>query len=256
VPVAWSVIAVLSLVVTVWVISVVIRDASIVDIAWGFGFVVIAWVVRLTEGGSSNLRRNASLAAVTIWGLRLALHLGVRNLGKGEDYRYQLMRRKHGDRFALVSLPKVFLLQGALMLVVSAPAIAGGLDAPVDRAALAWVGIAVCAIGIAIETIADRQLAAFRRNPANKQQTLNTGLWAWSRHPNYFGDALTWWGIWLISCAHPWGPATIVGPIVMTFLLRRVSGVPMLEHSMAKRRPGYAEYVARTPVFVPRPPRR
>ncbi len=252
----WCALAVLALVLTVWAVSVRIRDASIIDIFWGFGFVVIAWVAFLVTPGTGDDRQRLILFVTTVWGLRLTLHLARRNIGKGEDFRYQAMRRKHGERFAIISLRTVYLTQGVLMLIVALPVMVGSMNSRVQWRPLLYIGVAVWLIGVLFETIGDLQLTAFKRDPANAGKVLRTGLWAWTRHPNYFGDALAWWGIWLIACTHRWGPLTIVGPIAMTVLLRRVSGVPMLEKTMSRRRPDYAAYVASTSAFIPRPPKR
>ena len=241
---------------TVWVVSVRIRDASIIDIFWGFGFVLIGWVAFVLTSGSGNDRQRLILFTTSVWGVRLTLHLGRRNIGKGEDFRYRAMRKKHGERFAVTSLRTVFLLQGALMVVVGLPVIVGSMNSPIVWRPLLFVGAAVWLVGVVFETVGDLQLSAFKRNPSNAGKVLRTGLWAWTRHPNYFGDALAWWGIWLIACTHRWGSVTIVGPIAITLLLRRVSGVPILERTMAKRRPDYAAYIASTSPFLPWPPKR
>ena len=252
----WCALAVLALVLTVWAVSVRIRDASIIDIFWGFGFVVIAWVAFLVTSGSGDDRQRLILFVTTVWGLRLTLHLARRNIGKGEDFRYQAMRRKHGERFAIISLRTVYLTQGVLMLIVALPVMVGSMNSPVRWRPMLFIGAAVWLIGVIFETVGDLQLSGFKRDPANAGKVLRTGLWAWTRHPNYFGDALAWWGIWLIACTHRWGPLTIVGPVAMSVLLRRVSGVPMLEKTMSRRRPDYAAYVASTSAFIPRPPKR
>lgn len=252
----WCALAVLALVLTVWAVSVGIRDASIIDIFWGFGFVVIAWVALLVTPGTGDGRQRLIVSVTTVWGLRLTLHLARRNIGKGEDFRYQAMRRKHGERFAIVSLRTVYLTQGVLMLLVALPVMVGSMNSPIERRPLMFVGAVVWLVGVVFETVGDLQLTAFKREPANAGKVLRTGLWAWTRHPNYFGDAVAWWGIWVIACAHKWGLLTIVGPMAMTVLLRRVSGVPMLEKTMSRRRPDYAAYVASTSAFIPHPPKR
>jgi steroid 5-alpha reductase family enzyme len=254
----WCAVAILVAVVGVWAISVRIADASIVDIFWGFGFVVVAWVAYASSGGTLTFRRAAILAATTAWGLRLTAHLAKRNLGKGEDFRYKAMRKKHGAKFPIISLVTVYLVQGAVMFVVSLP-VQVGLMRHNDRTgsiAAVVIGVMIWAIGFGFETIGDAQLTRFMADASNKGKVLNTGLWAWTRHPNYFGDSCAWWGIWVMAASVRPGLATIISPLVMTFTLRKVSGVPMLEHSMAKRRPGYAEYVKTTSAFVPRPPKR
>ena len=215
-----------------------------------------ASVAFLVTPGTGDGRQRLIVFVTTVWGLRLTLHLARRNIGKGEDFRYQAMRRKHGERFAIVSLRTVYLTQGVLMLLVALPVMVGSMNSPIERRPLMFVGAAVWLVGVVFETVGDLQLIAFKREPANAGKVLRTGLWAWTRHPNYFGDAVAWWGIWVIACAHKWGPLTIVGPMAMTVLLRRVSGVPMLEKTMSRRRPDYAAYVASTSAFIPHPPKR
>jgi steroid 5-alpha reductase family enzyme len=246
---------VLAMVTALWAVSVAVRDTSIVDVFWGSGFVVVAWVgFGLGDGGG---RRLLLALLVTAWGLRLTLYLARRNLGKGEDYRYAEMRRRHGESWPLRSLAVVFWLQGALMWVVSLPvqtAMAEGADA--GPVALAWVGVATWAFGLLFEGVGDLQLSRFKADPANRGAVMDRGLWRYTRHPNYFGDFCVWWGFWLVALAAgaPWWAA--VGPALMSVLLIRVSGVALLERSLARRREGYADYVARTSAFFPWPPRR
>ena len=239
-----------------WVASLVKRDVSIVDVYWGPGFAVIANLsARLAVGGAPGRRALVALLT-TIWGLRLGAYLCWRNWGTPEDFRYAAMRRRWDDRFPLASLGTVFGLQAVLMWVVSLPVQVAAL-APVPAALgpLDGLGVVVWVVGLAFEAVGDAQLARFKADPANAGRVMERGVWAWTRHPNYFGDACVWWGLFLIACATPGGAWTLPSPILMTFLLRRVSGVPMLERSLAKRRPGYADYVARTSAFLPRPPR-
>jgi steroid 5-alpha reductase family enzyme len=254
-------IAVLLLMLTVWAISVRIKDASIVDIVWGLGFVLIVWVARFAAGGPWNTRHTLVLVATSIWGLRLGAYLGWRNIGKGEDFRYRAMRKKHGDKFWIISLRTVFLVQGVLMWIVSTPTQIAQMNFARDVKhkgldAFLIVGFLVWLVGILFESIGDAQLAKFKANPDNKGKVMDRGLWAWTRHPNYFGDVCVWWGLWLMAISAPLAIFGIIGPIVMTFFLMKVSGVPMLEHSIAKRRPGYTEYIARTSSFFPRPPKK
>ena len=248
-------IAIVALMLTTWIVSVMIKNASIVDIVWGLGFVVVAWTVRLTVEGDTT-RQNLIVVLVTLWGLRLALYLAKRNIGHGEDFRYVLMRRKHGARFPLVSLYTVFAFQGALMWVVSLPVQLGQADDGAPVGPLAVIGVFAWVVGFLFESVGDAQLARFKKDPANAGKVMDRGLWSLTRHPNYFGDAVQWWGIGIAAAEAGTAAIGLIGPAVMTFLLTRVSGVPMLEHSMAKRRPGYEDYVRRTSAFVPRPPRR
>lgn len=239
-----------------WLASLVLEDASIVDIFWGAGFVQVAWVAAWVSDGSVA-RRLLVTALVTLWGLRLAHHLFRRNWGHGEDFRYQRMRAHHGSRFWLVSLATVFGLQAGLLWLVSIPVqLAVASAEPVSLTGFDLLGTVIFFVGLAFEVIGDRQLARFRANPENKGRVLDTGLWAWTRHPNYFGDAVVWWGLFTIALAVPWGFLGVIGPAVMNFFLVRVSGVALLEKSLARTKPQYREYVERTSAFVPWPPKR
>jgi len=246
---------VFALVTALWAVSVALRDTSIVDIFWGSGFVVVAWFGFALADGSYD-RRLLLAALVTAWGLRLTLHLARRNLGKGEDYRYAAMRRRHRDRWPLRSLVVVFWLQGILMWVVSLPVQVAMTDpTPAGLGVLDWVGAGVWAVGLTFEAVGDQQLARFKADPANRGKVMDGGLWRYTRHPNYFGDFCVWWGIWLVALATCSAWWTAIGPAVMSVLLIRVSGAALLERSMTKRREGYADYVARTSAFFPWPPR-
>ena len=185
------------------------------------------------------------------------MYLYMRNHGKGEDYRYRAMRKRWGARFPLISLCVVFGLQGLLMFVVSMPLQVAQLSGmPEGFNAADYIGTGLWVIGLGFESIGDWQLARFKADPANHGNVMDGGLWRYTRHPNYFGDAVLWWGLFVIALAR-WENALVVfSPIVMTVLLTRVSGVPLLEASMRKRRAGYAEYIARTSSFVPMPPKK
>jgi len=237
-----------------WLVSLVLRDASIVDIYWGLGFVLIVWVAYAVATAHAPRSRIVTLLT-TLWGARLAAHLAWRNAGRGEDFRYVQMRERHGGRFWLVSLYMVFGLQGLLMWVVSLPIQAVQVGGAAPLGALDAVGGGLWAIGIGFEAVGDWQLARFRADPSNRGRVCDRGLWGWTRHPNYFGDALMWWGLYCFAAAAgaTW---TAVGPLVMTVLLLEISGVAMLERSLRDSRPGYADYVARTSAFFPLPPRR
>lgn len=241
-----------------WLASLRLRDASIVDPVWGLAYVAAAWTVWLWDASVTVTARTwLMLAMVTVWGLRLGGHLAARKRGEPEDYRYAAMRRRRPRTFAWWSLVMVFGLQGALIVVVSLPvqAVVGASGDPPALGLLDWLGCAVWAVGLACETIGDEQLRRFKSDPANRSAVLDRGLWRYTRHPNYFGDCCVWWGIYLLAAAG--GAAwTIAGPLVMSVLLVRVSGVAMLESTIADRRPGYADYVRRTSAFVPLPPRR
>ncbi len=247
--------AVTAVMLVTWVVSVAVRDASIVDPVWGAGFVVVAWAVLLGVDGD-EARQWLLVAMTTVWGLRLAGYLAWRKRGHGEDFRYQAMRARIGARFWWVSLFTVFALQGVLMWVVSLPVQLGQVPDDPGLGVLAGIGIAVWALGLGFEVVGDAQLARFKADPANAGTVMDRGLWRYTRHPNYFGDACVWWGIALVAAESGLGAIGLVGAVVMTVLLRRVSGVTLLERSLTERRAGYADYVARTSPFVPRPPRR
>ena len=238
----------------VWAISVAIRDAGIVDILWGFGFVVVAWVSLLVTDGH-GVRAALLVAMATAWGLRLAIHLAFRNIGEEEDFRYQSMRRRAGDRFWLTSLVRVFGLQATAMWVMSLPLQLGISDADRGWTPLLVIGAAVFLVGFGFEAIGDWQLTRFKANPANAGQVMDRGLWRYSRHPNYFGDATAWWGIGLVAASTPIGIVGLIAPALITWILIQVSGVPMVEHRLNKTRPGYAEYIQRTSPFLPRRPK-
>ena len=241
--------------VSTWLLSVVIKNASIVDIVWGAGFAITSWVLALTVDGD-NGRQILLAVMVGLWGTRLAVYLAKRNIGHGEDWRYKAMRKKAGKKFPVSSLITVFGLQGVLMWVVSLPVQFGNGDDSPGIGPVAVIGVMVWLVGLSFESIGDLQLARFKKNPNNAGKVLDTGLWSVTRHPNYFGDALLWWGIGIVGAETGSGLIGFIGPLVMTFFLLRVSGVPMLERSLSKRRAGYAEYVARTSAFFPRPPKK
>lgn len=254
----WTALAVAVVMLVTWLISLPLRNASIVDPIWPMGFVVIGWVSFLAHSDGDGWRTALLLAAVTIWGLRLSLYLFTRNVGHGEDFRYKAMRKKHGAKFWLVSLGTVFTFQGVLMWIVSLPLQFGiGTTGRMSGWLIFLIaGVAVWMIGFLFESVGDAQLRKFKADPNSAGQVMDKGLWRYTRHPNYFGDACVWWGILLLSLgAGGWAWLGIIGPVVMTVLLRRVSGVTLLEKSLVKRRPGYADYVRRTSPFFPRPPR-
>lgn len=236
--------------VLVWLVSLRLRDASIVDPLWAPGFLLVGAVYVAVSG--PTVRGVLMLTAVALWAARLWWHLFRRNRAEGEDRRYARWRKEHGPAWWWVSLFKVFLLQALILWGVSAPL----LGIAVGRTRLgAWdaLGFAVFLAGWLTEAVADAQLRAFRRDPASRGQVMDGGLWRYSRHPNYFGNAVLWWGLYLVAVGA--GAAwSVFGPVLMTVLLLRVSGVTLLEQDMAERRPGYADYVRRTSAFIPRPP--
>lgn len=231
----------------------------VVDAAWGLAFTAVAWTafgLTAAQSPSGALPRRLLLTLlVTAWGVRLSAHIARRGRGHGEDPRYERMLAKAPGSRNAYALRKVYLLQAALVWLVSLPVQAalplrGGLDA------WAWAGTAVWLLGFSFETIGDHQLARFRSDPANKGRLMDQGLWSWTRHPNYFGDFAVWWGLYLFTC-HSWQPAaaTLISPVVMTLLLTVGSGAALMDRHLAETRPDYPAYAARTSPFLPRPPR-
>jgi len=239
-----------------WLVSLVIKDASIIDIFWGFGFVIIAWFYAFQNDlGMMGTREKLLLAMITIWGLRLTIYLAMRNLGKGEDYRYAQWRNDNGEKWWWLSFIRVFALQGFLLWIISATYLPS-FSITAEMGILEYVGVLLWMIGLFFEAVGDYQLAQFKKNPNNKGKVLNTGVWRYTRHPNYFGDATIWWGFFLFALAHPQGWMFVFCPIVMTFFLLKVSGVAMLEVKLKKSKPQYAEYIRTTSSFIPMPPKK
>ena len=246
---------VLGLMAALWLVSLSRRDASIVDPWWSIAFLVV--LAHTVASTGLTPAKTLLLAMVAIWAVRLWLHLLLRSRGKPEDPRYAAFRQRYGpDRYWWISFFQVFVLQGALVILISAPLqIAGAAGAPDPITPLDRAGLVVFTIGLAFEVVADSQLQAFRRDPKSRGRVLDHGLWRYSRHPNYFGEAVLWWGFWLCALDQPLGSPSIFAPLLMTFLLVKVSGVAMLDAHLAATKPGYAEYVRRTSAFLPRPPR-
>lgn len=253
----------MAVILLLWGYATRIRDVSFIDAFWAFGMVVLAWSSWLQIEGHGR-RADMLLALTSLWGLRLSWHLFSRWREHGEDPRYTKIiaatmesKRWSWNKTALLG---VFLTQAPLLFITCLPAQLGiwasESGGPI-MGPVAWAGVAVALTGIVFESIGDAQLKAFRANPAGKGKVLSTGLWRYTRHPNYFGDACTWWGIWLVAAeTGPWGWASIIGPIFLTFTLTRWSGKPLLERGLKKSRPDYAAYVERTSGFFPWPPKR
>jgi steroid 5-alpha reductase family enzyme len=236
----------------IWIISLIKRDASIMDIFWGLGFIVVSFLY-FTISDNRTPIQVIFLILVLHWGLRLAIHIALRNVGQSEDPRYAKWRLEAGKNWWWKSYFKVFLLQGIILWVVSLPLWAGLTLPPLDTlTAFKIAGVVIWSFGFLFETIADRQLKRFKKKPENRGQILNRGLWAYSRHPNYFGEALVWWGFFLMALnTGAWW--TVISPILMTFLLLKVSGVAMLDKSMKQGHPEYEEYIRTTSAFIPLP---
>lgn len=234
-----------------WIISVFLRNVSIVDLFWGFGFVVAAWFYYF-YGEGNETRKLIVTVLVSVWGLRLSLYLTWRNYGKGEDFRYKQFRQNYGEkRYWWISFFQTFILQGVLMWLISAPLLGAqhsGAERPFNFFDAA--GMFFWITGLLFEAGGDWQLARFRANPENRGKVLDKGFWRFTRHPNYFGDSSVWWGYgFFCLAAGSWLPA--LGSVLMTLLIIRVSGVALLEKSLKEQKPQYREYIERTSSFFP-----
>jgi steroid 5-alpha reductase family enzyme len=248
--------AVITLFTVLWLGSLAVRNSSIVDIWWGPAILLIG-VTYFLAGGSATTRAWLTLALVALWALRLATHIGARNIGHGEDFRYAAWRAMNPETWWFRSYFKVFLLQGVIAWIVALPlyyAITAGV--PVRLTTLDWAGLVLFAVGFSFEAAGDEQLRRFKKDPRSQGRVLDTGLWRYTRHPNYFGEAVLWWGLGLMGAAAPRGWLGLIGPAVITFLLVRVSGVAMLEKTLNSTKAGYADYIASTPAFWPGRPKR
>lgn len=245
----------LGLMTAVWVVSLVRRDVSTVDLFWGISFLVVAWVY-FAAAEVTLTRHVVVLGLVHLWGLRLSLYLLRRNWGKPEDRRYRAMRERRGARFAWTSLFIVFWLQAALAWVISLPLHAALVSSvPVELTVIDWCGAILFVIGLGFEAVGDWQLARFKADSANTGHVCDRGLWRYTRHPNYFGEALLWWGLWCFALATPGAGWTVIAPVLITLLLLNVSGVSLIEQELRHTKTGYQAYVARTSAFVPWFPR-
>jgi steroid 5-alpha reductase family enzyme len=247
---------ILSLMTILWIVSIVIRNVSIVDLFWGLGFVITgAFFFIKTEG--NDTRKIILMTLVAIWGIRLSIYLAWRNSGKGEDFRYREFRRKYGEnRYWWISFFQTFMLQGILMWIISAPLLGAqfsGQEKPLGI--LDYIGIVFWVIGFIFESGGDFQLAVFKSNPSNKGKVLDTGFWKYTRHPNYFGDSAVWWGYGFI-CLAAGSYLPVVGSVIMTVLIIKISGVALLEKTLSDQKPEYQEYIRKTSAFIPWVPRK
>lgn len=230
-----------------YLISIIVKRNDVADIGWGLGFILLAWLSFSLENMPSHAIMTNIL--ITIWGLRLSLHIGTRLIKQQEDFRYATWR-KEWKHFHLRSFLQVFMLQGSLLFIVAVPIIRLNISEEISSPAFTWLGTLLWLTGFLFETVADLQLRKFKAAPDNRGRLLTSGLWKYSRHPNYFGDAVQWWGIFVIALAYTGSWWTVISPILMTYLLRYVSGVPMLEKKYADH-PEFQDYARKTPVFTP-----
>jgi steroid 5-alpha reductase family enzyme len=251
----WIAVVVLAVLAATFVAARTAGRHSVIDTAWGLLFAAIALTVFATSAGSGDdVRRALLLGLPAAWGLRLAFHIGRRSLGRPEDPRYVELLAKARGNPTWYAVRVVYGLQGLLAVLVSAPIVVGAYErAPVR--VTAWIGVALWLVGLLFESIGDAQMGRFRSDPANTGAVMQRGLWRYTRHPNYFGDACVWWGIFLVAADRWPGVLTVLSPVLMTLLLTYGSGARIMDRHMSGR-PGWAEYAARTSGFVPRPPRR
>ena len=237
---------------TTFVISRIVDRHNVIDTAWGLMFVAVALVAFIASAGyGDDKRRWLLLLMPVLWGLRLTQYIGRRSLGKGEDPRYEALLRKAKGNPDLYALRMIYLLQAVLVFIISAPIQVGVFESGAVGV-IGWTGVAVWLVGVVFEAVGDHQMESFRRDPAHKGKVIDSGLWRYTRHPNYFGDACVWWGIFLVAAERWPGVLTVFGPVVMTLLLTRGSGARILERQLSTRE-GWAEYAARTSGFFPLP---
>ena len=252
----WNLAAVVIMMIIGWFISLRYQNVTVVDSLWGFGFVLIVWITFFLSEGFAG-RKTLIAVLVTVWGMRLSFYLSKRNWGAGEDSRYGEWRKKSGERFWIVSLCKVFLLQAIFMWVIALVLQFGQLSPTPDY--FVWLdilGVFIWIIGFLFETVGDWQLARFKADPVNKGRVMDRGMWAYSRHPNYFGEFLIWWGFFLITLSTPNSWWTVISPLIITAVLLKMTGIPLTEATSVKTRPGYNDYIKRTSAFVPWFPRK
>ncbi len=247
--------AVVALFTILWIVSLIVRNSSIVDMWWGPGILLIGLTYLMTTDGA-QARGRLVVALLALWALRLAWHIGARNIGHGEDFRYAKWRRERGASWWWFSYFKVFLLQSVIAWIISMPLYYAIAPATPERLSpFDFAGTVVFALGFLFEAVGDEQLRRFKADPANKGRVLNSGLWRYTRHPNYFGEAVMWWGFGLFALSTG-GYLGLLGPAIMTWLLIRVSGVSLLEQTLRQTKPEYLEYIRTTSSFFPMPPKR
>lgn len=237
---------------TFWFLASVMKKRNdVADVAWGLGFVLMAWTSFFLFG-ASGARGIFVCILVSIWGLRLAWHIHRRNRGKAEDYRYLAWRKEWGSWFYVRSYFQVYLLQGFLLFLIVLPVLIINKSLASSLGFFDLLGVMIWLFGMYFEAVGDAQLARFIQNPANKGRLMQSGLWAYTRHPNYFGEVTQWWGIWIIALTVPYGWLGVIGPMIITFLILKVSGVPMLEKKMESH-PEFADYKKHVSAFIPLP---
>jgi len=244
-------IVIMTIMTSLWIVSIIIKNVSIVDIFWGLGFVITSGFYYINCNGNES-GKIILMSMVAIWGMRLSVYIAWRNLGKGEDFRYREFRRKYGEqRYWWISFFQTFLLQGLLMWLISAPLLGAQYYSKDNPPGLFYIaGMVIWSVGFAFEAGGDLQLARFRADPTNKGKVLDKGFWHYTRHPNYFGDSAVWWGYGLI-CISSGSYLPALGSVLMTALIIKVSGVALLEKSLTEQKPQYKDYINKTSSFLP-----
>lgn len=249
---------ILAVMLGLWALSLRLKDVSFIDAFWPLGMLLLALATQPRTDGDP-LRKGLLIGLCGVWGVRLGWHLLRRWRASGADGRYtalvEAQERKQGWNFGKTALLLVFLPQASFLWLTCLPVQLGQVDAYPPVGWIGWIGAVLAVFGIAFETVGDAQLSAFRKDPSKKGEVLDTGLWRYTRHPNYFGDACAWWGLYLIAAETAAGRWAIIGPLFLTFTLTRWSGIGITEKSIRKSRPGYADYVRRTSAFIPWPPK-
>lgn len=242
-----------------YLVALLSKNVGLVDVGWGMGFIIVAWTCAIVAAAVPTSVQSIVLAAVTVWGARLSWHIGRRNIGSPEDWRYANWRREWGSSYIWRSYLQIFMLQGFMMWLISTSIVVAFVNNSVSpHYGIFSLGVFIWLLGFYFELVGDWQLARFvKRRASGKttQKIMTEGLWRFSRHPNYFGEVAQWWGIWLMIVSLPWGWAAIISPVVISWLIIFVSGVPMLEKKYAKNET-YQAYACRTSKFIPLPPKR
>lgn len=236
-----------------FIVSLIKKRNDVADVAWGLGFVLMAWAA-LFLSHDFGMRSLVVNVLVSIWGLRLAWHIHTRNKGRTEDYRYLAWRKEWGAWFYVRSYVQVYLLQGTLLFLIILPVLLIHKNEGIAFGLLDVLGVVMWIVGFYFEAVGDAQLVRFMKNTANKDKLMQGGLWAYTRHPNYFGEVTQWWGVWILALSVSHGWLSIIGPITITFLILKVSGIPLLEKKMEEN-PEFEEYKRRVSMFFPLPPR-
>lgn len=250
-----TLIAILFIYMNIWfIISLIKKRNDLADVAWGLGFVLLTWISFFISN-NYNFRMLIVAILVSMWGIRLSSHIYKRNKNKKEDYRYKEWRQSWGKYFYIRSYIQVYILQGVFLFMICLPVLIINKNSSSNLSIIDFLGVTIWIIGFLFESVSDSQLSKFIKNPENNGKIIKTGLWKYTRHPNYFGEVTQWWGIFLIAMSMPSGLVGIIGPITITVLILKISGIPLLEKKMSEN-PEFSEYKKQTSIFIPLPPKK